>query len=109
MIRGTTPTNTFTVTGVDLTDAKIYLTYAQNGKTLFEKTEDDLDVTVEAGLSPVSTLVAKLTQAETLQMSTGTMVRIQLRAIFSDGTTIATKIVEKPVGEILKDEEISYD
>ena len=41
MIRGTTPTNIFNV-DVDLTTATaIYITYNQNGKTVFEKSLAD--------------------------------------------------------------------
>lgn len=110
MTRGTTPTNTFTVKGIDLTGAKIFLTYAQSGNTLFERSSDDLQVSAET-IDDVatSTVVAVLTQEETLKLVTEVKVRIQLRAVFEDGTAVATGIVEKSVGEILKDGEISYD
>lgn len=110
MTRGTTPTNTFTIKGIDLTGAKLFLTYAQSGNTLFERSSDDLQVTVDtADEEPISTVVAVLTQEETLKLITEVKVRIQLRAVFEDGTAIATGIVEKSVGEILKDGEITYD
>lgn len=95
MIRGTTPTNIFNV-DVDLTTATaIYITYAQNGKTIFEKTI--ADITVEA-----DKLTVTLTQAETLKFDDRD-VAIQIRAKFADGAAIASNIINTAVDEVLKD------
>lgn len=108
MTRGTTPTNTFTV-NADVSTATVYITYSQGGQTVVEKTGDDLTITTEiVDETATSTIVTTLTQEETLAMNTSVKVRIQLRAVYEDGTAIASGIIERSVGEILKDEEIEY-
>ena len=99
MMRGTTPTHTFT-TDVDLTDAEVlYVTYKQNGRVVVEKTLEDVKVTAEA-------VTVRLTQAETLGFSPIGRVRMQIRARFADGTAIACDEIKADVKEILKDGEI---
>ena len=95
MRRGTTPTNTFTV-DVDLRQAtELYVTYQQNGETIFEKTLEDVTVTETA-------IEIALTQEETLAFSKG-MVQIQIRAKFLDGAALASNILATSVEQILKD------
>ena len=101
MRRGTTPTHTFT-TDSDLTGAEvIFVTYQQFGKTVLEKTIDE--ITVEAGA-----ITVKLSQAETLLFSEkpDEAVRIQIRARWPDGSAVASNIVQIPAKEILKEGEI---
>lgn len=99
MRRGTTPTNTIT-TNVDLTDATaIYLTYAQKGRVVFEKTKEDMDVTQDK-------ISVRLSQNDTLSLNDLLEVKIQIRALFGDGTAIASNIMVVPVKAILKDGEI---
>ena len=97
--RGTTPVNTFNV-NVDLREATIYVSYAQRGKIVVEKTGTDLFVTE-------TTIETHLTQRETLQCRPGE-VRIQIRYVMSDGTADASNIIETTTEEILKDGEIAY-
>ena len=97
--RGTTPTNTFK-TNIDLTGAAVFLTYSQRGKTVLEKTGEDLTVSEDA-------VVTRLTQKETLGFAATERVRIQIRYVFPDGTAGASNIMTAEVGEILKDGEIS--
>ena len=103
MMRGTTPTHTFEC-DVDLSDAEIiFITYKQStghgSENTLEKTIEDITVNGE-------TLVVKLTQKETLLLSSVADVRIQIRAGFADGSRIASNIIRAPVDEILKDGEI---
>ena len=97
--RGTTPVHTIT-TAIDLTNAVvIYVTYKQKRNVVLEKTKDDIDVTAEALMIP-------LTQAETLKFSDKDEVRVQIRARFPDGNAVASNIMVGTIGEILKDGEI---
>ena len=108
MIRGTTPTNVFT-TNVDLTGAKIFLTYSQFGKTVFEKTEDDITIETITGETPEYKLSVTLTQEDTLLLASDAIVNMQIRAIFENGNAIASDIMEATVGSILKNGEIEYE
>ena len=100
MKRGTTPTNTFTVDR-DLTEATVYVTYSQNGNTVFEKTNEDL--TIDA-----TTIKCTLSQAETLALKEG-MVEIQIRYITELGAADASNIIRTTAERILKDGEIDYE
>lgn len=94
IIRGTTPTNIFNV-NVDLTDAEdIIISYAQKGNVVINKTISDIDVTEDA-------LSTTLTQTETLKLDAAYDVDIQIRALFDDGTAIASDIITVDVGKIL--------
>lgn len=98
-IRGTTPTHTFT-TDVDLSEAtEVYVTYSQNDKVIVEKTINDATISE-------TKLVVELSQKDTLLFDDRCKVEIQIRAIFVDGTAIASNIMSVPVGKILKDGEI---
>ena len=95
MRRGTTPTNIFNV-DVDCTTAEaIYITYSQYGRTKFEKTIEDIDVTEE-------TMSVKLTQEETLLLREGN-VSIQIRVKFPDETAIASNLIQTTSEKILKE------
>lgn len=94
--RGTTPIHVF-ITDVDLTDAEvIYVTYKQKREILIEKTKEQIEVTSEG-------LTIALTQEETLMFKNNGDVRIQIRARFSDGSAIASNIIETKASEILKE------
>ena len=96
IIRGTTPTNVFN-TNVDLTDAEeIYVTYAQKGNVVINKYIEDLEV-------ETNNVRVTLTQVDTLKLDTVYDVEIQIRALFDDGTAIASDIITVDVERILKD------
>ena len=78
MYRGTTPTNIINV-DLDLTGMTIFVTYAQNGKILFEKTNDV--ITVEA-----DKLLVPLTQEETLSLGAGSALSMMLNWLTTNGT-----------------------
>lgn len=109
MIRGTTPTHTIT-TDIDLSQATVYLTYAQGSEIVCEKTNDDLvfDSSENDG-ETTYTITAELSQEETLALDSSLQVRIQIRAIFADGKAIASNIMVGTVDDILKDGEIEYE
>lgn len=93
MIRGTTPLHTFDVNR-DLRNAKVYLTYKQDGRTIVEKS-DDLVVTEHR-------VTAKLSQADTLRFRAGVPVTMQIRYVIDSGDSGASEIMETTVDEILK-------
>ena len=97
MRRGTTPTITVTV-GADLTGKEIHLAF-QSGE-LVVKSGNDLDVSVEDGITTITTA---LTQEDTLSFSTA-QCRVQARAFNSDGSiALATDIGTLDVRDILED------
>ena len=107
MTRGTTPTHTFTLPD-DLTSATIsalYITYAQHGTTVLEKTLSD--VTINGGV-----ITCTLTQADTLKFEVLDQhcgcdkVDIQVRLKTYDGVVMASDIMRIPVQDVLKDGEI---
>ena len=100
MWRGTTPTYTFTLPdGVNLEDfSSVYLTFAQNGHTVLEKTKDELEA-ADGGFRLL------FSQADTLSFSPGP-VKIQLRARLPDGTAVASNVISTTAQEVLKDGEI---
>ena len=100
--RGTTPTIKFNVS-MDLTEATVlYITYAQLGKTVIEKTLDDVtEITAES-------VSVKLTQEDTLLLKASAQVEIQIRAGFGgeNGDRVRSNIMVADVERILKDGEI---
>lgn len=95
MYRGTTPTNTFNV-DIDLTDAEVvYITYQQRHSTVIERSKSEIDITPTA-------LTVQLTQEETLRLAANISVVIQIRARFSDGTAVASNIIQTDVQTVLK-------
>lgn len=107
MIRGTTPTHTFTLPNdlKALTISTLYITYAQYGKTVLEKTLEDVKITD-------GVITCTLTQADTLafkvvdQYCGGDKVDIQVRLKTYDGVVMASDIMRISVQDILKDGEI---
>ena len=100
MRRGTTPTYSFSLPdGMHLRDfSAAYLTFAQNGHIIIEKTLEALEATEEG-------FRFSLSQADTLCFSTGP-VQIQLRARMRDGTAVASDVLSAVALEVLKDGEI---
>lgn len=104
MIRGTTPKHIFTLPDcmLDASFDALYITYQQRGMTVLEKTLDDAE-------RNGTEIVVRLTQAETLQFTKGSIVEpvyIQIRAKTVDGDALASDIIKIPVEQILKDGEI---
>ena len=97
MRRGTTPTNIFKTKDISLVEASVlFVTYQQNGETIFEKTLEDCEITEED-------VTVHLTQEETLALSNTQLVQIQIRVGFPDGSRLASNVVKAPAGKILKD------
>ena len=97
--RGTTPKLTFPLPfDINLID-KVYITFFQKDRQAIEK---DLTVCeIEE-----NNLVLKLSQQDTLKLVSKTPLQIQIRALLTDGSAIASKVIEKNVQDVLKDGEI---
>lgn len=99
MIRGTTPTIRFTLPmDTGLID-KMYITVAQGGKVVFEKTKEDCSMNG-------SVVICKLTQADTLDMDSNMTADIQVRGKTVNGDAVASHIFKLQPGRILKEGEI---
>lgn len=96
MYRGTTPTHTIS-TDIELGNAVvIYVTYQQNGKTVLEKTIDDIRITEEG-------IEVSLTQEETLLFGSARRALVQIRARSSTGQAVVSNIMSVDVKKILKE------
>jgi len=106
MYRGTTPTIPIRIKGIDLTGAKLFLTF-QNalGKKLTLECPGDFSVEMD-GNDTVGQVT--LTQEQTLQLSAKKH-SVQVRWVDAHGTAGATKIQEICVKDILLDGVISYE
>lgn len=106
MYQGTTPIIPLTFKGVDLSEAKIYLTMADGcKKTRTFVSGEDFEVTFD-GTDTTGTI--RLTQEQTLNMSAGAHT-VQARWVFPDGSAGASKKTTAHVNEVLLKDVISYD
>ncbi|MBP3647191.1 MAG: hypothetical protein J6K55_12300 [Clostridia bacterium] len=96
MIRGTTPTLVFTLPFEAQQLEEAYISFAQNGKVVLEKTLSDCT-------SHQNTLTVRLTQEETLKLKTDVNTEIQIRARTIAEEAVASDIIRVPTGRILKD------
>jgi len=100
MIRGTTPTITFTIQNqdVDLTAAEnVYVTFVQ-GITVIQKSNDDLEIEAR-------TVSVWLTQEESLKLADGSNCKVQINWTYlaTDGEVrrAATEVKTINIGEQL--------
>lgn len=99
MIRGTTPTLTFTLP-MDCSELQeAYVTFVQNGNIV-------LDKSLVSCQQELNKLIIKLTQTETLKLVGNELTEVQLRVKTKDGTALASKIWKVETGRILKEGEI---
>lgn len=97
MIRGTTPTHTFTLpfAGEGLKNLKI--TYVQMNKVVLSKYLDDVGIRGNC-------VTVRLSQKDTLSFKSTGLVQIQVRVVAADGTALASNIMEVPVERCLDSE-----
>ena len=101
MIRGTTPTLTFTTPyPADLVQSG-FITFKQRGAIVLDVPLSDPSVIVKDQAISIA-----LTQDQTLEMTTAAPCEIQIRAILESGKAVASNIVSAPIGAILKEGEI---
>lgn len=98
MIRGTTPTHTFTVSQIDTSQIKqLRITYSQMGRLVLEKTEKD--VTMGDGRFEFT-----MTQEEALSFRASIKVDVQVKVMMMDGSVLASVIETFGVDKILNTE-----
>lgn len=95
MVRGTTPIHTFSTNTEHLGKHRVYVTYKQDGRTIVEKTNEDMRISRDK-------ILITLTQAETLRFKANRPVEIQARYVDKYGMACASNIVTTTVGEVLK-------
>lgn len=104
--RGTTPSITLNVKGVDLSDASVWPTVivtVVNDRSTVDVNRDKLVIaSTDAGCS----VTFALTQAQTLSMHKLRKTKVQLRAKDADGHAIASPVASVEVEDVIKDGEI---
>lgn len=104
MRRGTTPTLTIKVNGLDVADLKTVKVTLEQGSVELTKNTDE--VTIDTEYNQIS---VPLTQADTLQFQSGA-VNVQIRGLLSDDkTAIASTIKSFSMEKILLDGVIEAD
>lgn len=99
MIRGTTPTHTFTLPpNLNASQIKrLKIIYAQGDEPLFCKETDDCVISGD-------TIQTTLTQEETFMFNCKNMVQMQIRVLTVDGEVIASDEMYASVEKCLDDE-----
>lgn len=106
MIRGTTPTHTFTFNALDPSTFKVLnIYYAQQGVELLSKNKNDCTFSskeTEDGI--IYSASVTLTQEETLMFKPKYAVKVQLRVLTADDRALATPEYEISVWDVINDE-----
>ena len=97
IVRGTTPTHTFTLPVDCGAFTEVRVLYSQNDDLVIKKETED--VTCEG-----NRISCTLTQKDTLALDDRQDCEIQVRALSEGGTAVASKIMRVPVGKCLDDE-----
>lgn len=107
MYQGTTPTIPLRFEGINLAEAKVYVSLYDEKKKQLHVYESGRDFMVsQSGYDSITSLA--LTQEETLGLGVG-LCTIQGRWVFPDGSAGATKKVSIQVQSVLQKDVISYD
>ncbi len=96
MIRGTTPTLSFTLPFATDLLAEAWVTLSQEGKVV-------LDKNLQQCSCEENVLSLRLTQEDTLQLQHGCTTEIQLRVRTLEGDALASRILPVETARILKD------
>lgn len=106
MIRGTTPTHTFTFDNLNPSTFKILnIYYAQQGVEIFCKTKEDCVFSskeTDAGTQYLASVT--LTQEETKSFKAKYDVEIQLRVLTAEDKSLATPKYKIDVWDVINDE-----
>ena len=104
MYQGTTPTVRLRISGYDLTDKTVYVSF-QHKRKLITKTGSSLIVTYDAEADE-SLILVPLSQKNTQEMED--TVQVQVRFIDVNGQAYATKKAEIDVDSVLYRKKIDY-
>ena len=105
MRRGSTPSVTLIIPGIDLTTATVHVAVAQ-GCALMIKTGDQVTVEYDAD-DEQSVLTVPYSQQDTLSFTPG-RAQVQVRWIYSDGRADGTAITTVLITPVLEDGVITY-
>lgn len=100
--RGTTPTVTVRVTGLDLSDAALWPVVwlsARNRTDAIDVARDGLAI---AAIDGGCTVAATLTQDQTLALTAQVPLQLQVRAKDSGGDAVALPVAQLAVEDVLK-------
>lgn len=98
MYRASTPTHKLSIPWGESDISDLWLTYSQSDEIVLEKKYKNSDFTVEGNVWSVT-----LTQEETNLFKSDTA-QAQIRVLFTDGTSIPSKVFQLPVFPVLNDE-----
>lgn len=101
MIRGTTPTHSFTLPSAASNYSDILISYVQNGKIILEKHKNDLVI-------QGSTVSFKMT-GEEANLFAPSEAKVQIKTIASDGTIKASNIIHFGVQPVLSSKGLISD
>ena len=106
MIRGTTPTHTFTFDTLDPATFKVLnIYYAQQGVELLSKAKEDCTFSTKETEDKTLYLASvTLTQEETKMFKAKYDVEVQLRVLTADGRALATPKYKLSVWDVINDE-----
>lgn len=106
MIRGTTPTHTFTFNNLDPNTFKVLnIYYAQQGVELLSKSKEDCVFSTKETEDGIVYLASvTLTQEETKMFKAKYGVKVQLRVLTEDNRALATPEYEVSVWDVINDE-----
>lgn len=110
MYQGTTPTIPFTIKGIDLTQARVFLTL-QDQRTWETQTYDSSGDKVMVSFSAEddeTTIQLTLTQEETLAISEG-KIMVQARWVLANNKAGASDKASLTVNDVIYKEVITYD
>lgn len=105
MRRGSTPSVTLIIPGIDLTDATVRVAVSQ-GSALMVKTGSQVTVAYDS-TTEKTTLTVPYSQQDTLSFTPG-RAQVQVRWIFSDGSADGTNIKSVMITPVLEDGVIEY-
>ena len=98
MYRGTTPTITFNL-DLDVSNiVKLIVTFAQNGKIVFERNENQCAINTEE-----NSISLTLTEEETLSLKPNSDLSVQIRFALNNGVKGVSRIASTYVENILHD------
>lgn len=106
MIRGTTPTHTFSFENLDPSTFKVLnIYYAQQGVELLQKSKEDCRFsTKDTEEGTIYLASVTLTQEETKMFKSKYDVSVQLRVLTIDDRSLATKEYKLSVWDVINDE-----
>lgn len=106
MIRGTTPTHTFTFNTLDPSTFKVLnIYYAQQGVEVLQKNKSDCSFsTKETENGTIYLASVTLTQEETINFKSKYDVEVQLRVLTADDRALATPKYKLSVWDVINDE-----